>query len=92
MLCEECLSHGMPKAVHLMLIMPLHKCKGSKLDLNNYRGISLIHPVGKVLAALVLGKLEQHSEEHTCRAAYWAGFCKRHRVEDTVISLSIAYA
>ena len=58
LLCEEILSCGVPKAVNLMLIMPLYKCKGSKLDPDNYRGISLIHPVGKLLAALVLGKLE----------------------------------
>ena len=41
-----------------MLIMPFYKCKGSKLDPDNYRSISLIHPVGKLLAVLVLGKLE----------------------------------
>ena len=52
------LSRGVPKVVNSMHIIPLHKCKGSKLDPDNYRGISLIHPVGKLLAALVLGKLE----------------------------------
>ena len=51
----------MPKVVNSMLIMPLYKRKGSKLDPDNYRGISLIHPVGKLLAALVLEKLEQHA-------------------------------
>ena len=56
LLCEEFLSHGVLKAVNSMLIMPLYKCKGSKLDPDNNRGI--IHPVGKLLAALVLGKLE----------------------------------
>ena len=58
LLCEACLSHGIPKAVNSMLIMPLYKRKGSKLDPDNYRGISLIHPLGKLLAALVLEKLE----------------------------------
>ena len=69
LLCEEFLSHGVPKAVNSMLIMPLYKRKGSKLDLDNYRGISLIQPVGKLLAALVLGKLEQHALEYSCHAA-----------------------
>ena len=58
LLCEDFLSRGVPTAVNSMLVMPLYKCKGSKLDPDNYRGISLIHPVGKLLAALVLGKLE----------------------------------
>ena len=51
----------MPKVVNSMLIMPLYKRKGSKLDSDNYRGISLIDPVRKLLAALVLVKLEQHA-------------------------------
>ena len=61
LLCEEFLNSGVPKAVNSMLVMPLYKRKGSKLDPDNYRGIRLIHPVGKLLAALVLGKLEQHA-------------------------------
>ena len=61
LLCEEFLNRGVPKVVNSMLIMPLYKCKGSKLDPDNYRGISLIHPVEKLLAALVLGNLEQHA-------------------------------
>ena len=69
LLCKEFLSHGVPKAVNSMLIMPLYKHKDSKLDPDNYRGISLIHPVGKLLATLALGKLEQHALEHSCSAA-----------------------
>ena len=61
LLCKEFLSHGVPKAVNSMLIMPLYKRKGSELDPDNCRGIRFIHPVGKLLAALVLGKLEQHA-------------------------------
>ena len=61
LLCEEFSSCGVPKAMNSMLVMPLYKCKGSKLDPDNYRGISLIHPVGKLLAALILVKLEQHA-------------------------------
>ena len=58
LMCGEFLSCGVPKAVNSMLIIPLYKRKGSKHDPDNYRGISLIHPVGKLLAALVFGKLE----------------------------------
>ena len=61
LLCEEFLNSGVPKAVNSMLVMPLYKRKGSKLDPDNYRGISLIHPIGKLFAALVLGKLVQHA-------------------------------
>ena len=58
LLCKKLLSRGVPKAANSMVVMPLYKCKGSKLDPDNYKGISLIHPAGKLLAALVLGKLE----------------------------------
>ena len=61
MLCEAYLSCGVPKVVNSMLIMPLYKHKGSKQDPDNYIGISLIHLLGKLLAALVLAKLEQHA-------------------------------
>ena len=60
LLCKEFLSSGVPKVVNSMLVMPLYKRKGSKLDPDNYRGISLIHPVRKLLAALVLGKNNMH--------------------------------
>ena len=69
LLCEEFLRPDVTEAVNSMLIMPLYKHKGSKLDPDNYRGISLIQNVGKLLAALVLGKLEQHAFEHSCHAA-----------------------
>ena len=59
--CKEYLSCGVPKAVNSMLIMPLYMRKGSKLDQDNCRGVSLIHPIEKLLAALVLGKWEQHT-------------------------------
>ena len=61
LLCKEFLSRGVPKAVNSMLVMPIYKCKGSKLDPDNYRGISLIHAVGKLLAALEFGRLEKHA-------------------------------
>lgn len=60
-LCSALLNSGIPNSLNSMLIMPLYKSKGSKLDPNNYRGISLIHPLGKLLAAIVLGKLEVHA-------------------------------
>ena len=73
-----------------MLIMPLYKCKGSKQDPDNYRDISLIHSLGKLLAVLVLQKLEQHAQGYNCRAACQAGFHRNHRVEDNAIALASA--
>ena len=63
MLRGECFNCRVPKMVNSMLIMPLHKHKGSKHDLDNNRGISLIDPLCKLLVAVVIAKLEQYAQE-----------------------------
>ena len=45
-----------------MLYLPLHK-KGDKKNADCYRGISLIHPISKLLSMIVLNRLEQEAEE-----------------------------
>ena len=40
-----------------MLLLPLHK-KGDKSDPDNYRGISLIHPLGRLFCKTVTNRLE----------------------------------
>ena len=45
--------HGYPKQLNTLLLMPLWKRKGNKADPQNYRGISLIHPLGRWFAKCV---------------------------------------
>ena len=51
-----------------MLYMPLFKGKGSRKDPDGYRGISLIHPLGKMLSMIVLQRLEEDAEALSLRA------------------------
>ena len=52
----------MPQNIRNANIMTLFKNKGDRSDCNNYRGISLLNLVGKVLARVVLSKLQLLAE------------------------------
>ena len=39
--------NGYPRKLNTLLLMPLYKFKGERSACDNYRGISLIHPVGR---------------------------------------------
>ena len=70
-----------------MLFLPLHK-KGPKDNPDNYRGISLIHPLGRLFSKIVTARLE--SDERTARAACQSGFRTFYRVEDNCLILQTA--
>ena len=38
---------GYPPKLSTLLLAPLYKGKGDRADCHNYRGISLIHPLGR---------------------------------------------
>ena len=52
----------MPQNIRNANIMTLFKNKGDRSDCNNYRGISLLNLVGKVLARVVLSRLQLLAE------------------------------
>ena len=62
------LNKGVPKQLNAMLYMPLYKGKGARTDPDSYRGISLIHPLGKLMSTLVLNQLEKNAEDLKLRA------------------------
>ena len=70
-----------------MLYMPLYKRKGSRKDPDSYRGISLIHPLSKLMSTIVLHRLEMDAEELQLRAKCQGGFRKHHHTEDNAILL-----
>ena len=48
-----------PSELNHMLFLPLHK-KGVKDSPDNYRGISLIHPLGRLFSKIVTACLESN--------------------------------
>ena len=67
-MAEIWLNRGVPAELNAMLYMPLFKGKGSRKDPDGYRGISLIHPLGKMLSMIVLQRLEEDAEALSLRA------------------------
>ena len=51
-------ARGYPAVLNHMLMMPLHK-KDDPADCGNYRGISLMHPWGRLFSKLVVHRLER---------------------------------
>ena len=48
---------GYPRALNHVLLMLLFK-KDNPTDCSNYRGISLMHPWGRLFSKVVVGRLE----------------------------------
>lgn len=71
--------NGYPSALNNMLFMPLHK-KGDETQCDNYRGIALMHPLGRLFSKVVTARLG--ADPHATRAASQAGFRSRYRVDD----------
>ena len=81
--------HGYPKKLNTLLLLPLWKRKGDRNDPANYRGISLIHPLGRWFAKCV----EARITADTCAryADAQGGFRKFHRCEDQCLILQLLF-
>ena len=64
----------MPADWEVGIVIPLYK-KGDKMDLNNYRGITLMDVVGKLFGSIMRGRLERWYSEGRI-AEEQAGFRK----------------
>jgi hypothetical protein len=80
---------GIPPAWNCLQIRSLFK-KGDPLDPSNYRGISLMGILPKLLAAVILARLEVVVEARQLRASTQAGFRKGARLEDNILLLMTA--
>jgi len=78
---------GYPAELNHMLMMPLFK-KGDVAKCGNYRGISLMHPLGRLFSKVVVARLE--GDGRAVRARGQAGFRAGHRVEDNSVILQAA--
>jgi sorting nexin-29 len=71
----------MPNEWNLTFICPIYK-KGEKSECNNYRGISLLNTVYKIIAAVINKKLNQYAEELT--GEYQNRFCNTRATTDNI--------
>jgi hypothetical protein len=88
MMTQVC-QQGIPPAWNRLSICSIHK-KGDPSDPSNYRGISLMGVFPKILAAVLLARLEAVVEDKQLRATTQAGFRKGARLEDNVLLLTTA--
>ena len=70
------------------MISPVWKHKGSPSDPATYRGLSVLHPLGKLLALSYLHRLDAETHRHGWLAEEQAGFRLGHHIEDHQLLLT----
>ena len=80
--------HGYPRRLNTLLMMPLYKNRGDRTLCDNYRGISLIYPLGRWFSKCM--ELRLVADAGATRARGQAGFRRGYRVEDNVVVLQAA--
>ena len=75
-----------PKGLKLSKINPIHK-KGSKLDISNYRPISLLSNINKIIEKLMFNRLYTFLEDHKCIYNLQFGFRKNHSTNHAILSI-----
>lgn len=68
------------------LIIPLYK-KGDSNDINNYRGISLVNSIDKLIATLLLNRLKAWLSDKQILVENQAGFRKSYSTIDNIFNL-----
>ena len=73
---NDCLETGnYPDILKIAKVIPLHK-GGSKLDLGNYRPISILSPINKIVETILLKRLDDFWEKYNLFSNYQFGFRK----------------
>lgn len=75
-----------PTQLKVTKVIPLHK-KGSKDDMGNYRPISLVSTVSKVLERIVLTRIVQHIVKNRLLSADQHGFTKNKSTSSAIVDL-----
>ena len=68
------------------IVKPLHK-KNSRLDVGNYRPISLLSPVSKIIEKAIYVQIEQHLKENNILYEFQSGFRKSYSTDTCLINL-----
>lgn len=69
------------------VIYPIYK-KGNNSDPNNYRGISFMNCVAKIMMGILNERLSSWTDKHNILLEYQAGFRKNYSTVDNIYSLS----
>ena len=86
-ICNKSFQQGtFPKSLKLSKINPIHK-KDSKLDISNYRPISLLSNVNKIIEKLMFNRLYTFLEDHKCIYNLQFGFRKNHSTNHAILSI-----
>ena len=75
-----------PDTLKNAYVLPIHK-GGSKLDLNNYRPISILPTISKVFERFIAGQLQTYFEETDILHKKQSGFRQSHSCHTALISL-----
>ena len=84
---NECLRSGSyPDILKIAKVVPLHK-GGSKLDLNNYRPISILSPINKIFETILHKRLIEFWEKYNLFYDSHFGFRKHHSANHAITHL-----
>ena len=76
-----------PNCLKLAMVIPIHK-KGSKLEVGNYRPISLLLNINKLLERIVQVRTYSFLEKYKCLYKYQFGFRKQHSTNRALIEIT----
>jgi len=76
-----------PNLIKLSRIITLHK-KDSKLKISNYRPISILSNINKILEKLMFKRLYEFLEEHRCIYELQFGFRANHSTNHAILSIT----
>ena len=76
-----------PDCLKLAMVIPIHK-KGSKLEVGNYRPISLLSNINKLLEKIVHERTYNFLEKFNCLYKYQFGFRKSHSTNHALIEIT----
>ena len=76
-----------PSILKTAKVIPVHK-KGDKMDISNYRPISLLSNIDKIIEKLIYKRLYKFLENHKVLYAQQFGFRKNHSTSQTLLNIT----
>ena len=87
-ICNKAFSTGIyPDILKISKVIPIHK-KESKIEVSNYRPISLLSNINKILEKLIFNRLYKFLELHNCIYQQQYGFRAKYSTEHAVLSMA----
>jgi hypothetical protein len=84
-LFNECIKTSLiPSEWKSAVVTPLYKRSGSKDDANNYRGISVLPPIGKIFEKILANQIKEFLDNNNLLFAGQYGFRNNHSCESAL--------